>query len=135
MGDRANILVKQHSHIGGKEPNGAIFIYTHWSGSELPHILQRALVRGKSRWDDEPYLTRIIVSEVIGKDNWDGLTGVGVSTYMGDNSYPLLVVDSDEKTVGVSFVSDHISPPFKTVSFEEYVKLSKKELDKFRGDS
>lgn len=90
MGDRANVVVVQH---GGKKGarTGGVFLYTHWGGSELGRTLRDALARagGKgraategNRWDDEPYLVRIIFSEMLfGRDaaasheNLAGLTG------------------------------------------------------------
>lgn len=89
MGDRANIVVyEQHSDAS---PHEAVFLYTHWSGYDLPETLKAGLARGEGRWDDGPYLARILFQELIGADR--GTTGFGISTRMGDNSYPLLVVD------------------------------------------
>lgn len=74
MGDRRNIIITDGS--GG--PNVAL--YTHWAGTELPKVLARALERGRSRWGDTPYLTRIIFSDMI-SENHDVLetTGFGIS--------------------------------------------------------
>lgn len=46
MGDRGNIVVKQGR---GHAP---VWLYTHWSGCDVPLILQNALKR-KERWDNE----------------------------------------------------------------------------------
>ena len=40
MGDRANVLVGEWN---GEEFSG-VYLYTHWSGSELPWIVQSALL-------------------------------------------------------------------------------------------
>lgn len=37
MGDRANVEMKQH---GKPEDASSVFLYTHWSGTDLPKILQ-----------------------------------------------------------------------------------------------
>lgn len=92
MGDRANIQIVE-------EQGGVLFLYTHWSGHELPQTLASALDRGRSRWDDEAYLSRIIFSELI-KDDVEGETGYGLSTYRGDDNHPDLIVDCKTKTVG-----------------------------------
>lgn len=100
MGSRANIYVVQHLH--GENPEGGIFLYTHWGGSNLPTVLQAALKRGQDRWKDEPYLTRIIMCEMIDREEWSDTTGYGISTYLGDNEYPILVVDCIRGLVGVA---------------------------------
>src|SRR3990172_3219388 len=95
MGDRANVFVPQNSP---NDVDGGIFLYTHWGGSTLPLVVRDALKRGESRWDDEPYLTRIIFSEMI-KENVRELTGYGISTYVPDNEHPIIEVDSSKQTV------------------------------------
>lgn len=93
MGDRGNIVVKQGR---GHAP---VWLYTHWSGCDVPLILQNALKR-KERWDDNSYLTRIIFCTLIQGDV-AGETGYGISTIEGDNEHHYLVVDPDEGTVAV----------------------------------
>ena len=87
MGDRGNIVVMQ-----SKNPSDAVWLYTHWGGSDLNTILANALLRGKDRLDDPSYLTRIIFCELIG-DDIAGTTGFGISTRMDDNEYDVLLVN------------------------------------------
>lgn len=94
MGDRANIQVVE----GRCTPS--IFLYTHWSGSDLPIILRNALKRGKDRWEDPPYLTRIIFSEMSQKDVM-GELGYGISMQICDGEDKILIVDCEQKTVCV----------------------------------
>lgn len=89
MGDRGNIVVQGD---GSK-----VFLYTHWTGSDLPNILKRALKRGESRWDDAQYLTRIIFCEMVGYDI-NGTTGFGISSVEGDGG-ALLTVNTDTQMV------------------------------------
>lgn len=96
MGDRANICLKQNNSKDG----GQIYMYTHWGGHELAEVLQQALIRGASRWDDEQYLGRILFSELI-KDNPEELTGIGLSTYLCDNEHPIIHVDSETQEVAI----------------------------------
>lgn len=71
MGNRGNITVRT-----ANSPD--VHLYTHWRGSELPHILSSALAR-KQRWNDAPYLARIIFCEMIeGEESEE--TGFGIST-------------------------------------------------------
>lgn len=89
MGDRGNIAIEED----GKR----IYFYSHWSGSELPEIVRRAIAR-KWRWDDPPYLARIIFCELV-KGNEGEETGYGISLGICDNSHPIIVVDMNKQSV------------------------------------
>ena len=110
MGDRANIKV-----CGA----GDVYLYTHWAGTELPETLKQALMRDKSRWDDSPYLARIIFCEMVRADK-DGTTGYGISGECGDGADRVLTVDADTQVVTWS--------DGKTMSFQEYID-SDEEID------
>jgi len=84
MGDRGNIKV------------GGVYLYTHWTGRKIKHILQKALLR-QQRWNDESYLTRIIFCELC--DDYKGETGYGISTFMPDNQHNILEVDCDKQRI------------------------------------
>lgn len=88
MGDRANCVVVD----GGSR----VFLYTHWDGQTLPTTVREALLK-RERWDDGQYLARIIFDQMTGLKG--GSTGYGISSKMGDNSYPLLVVNVDDQQV------------------------------------
>lgn len=93
MGDRGNIIVK--------DGESTVYLYTHWTGSDLPETLKGALSRGKDRWDDGLYLTRVIFQDMIGNDK--DITGFGISSVYGDGGTDLRV-DIDKQTVdGVPF--------------------------------
>lgn len=109
MGDRANIQL-----TGAHCLPHPLFFYTHWSGCELPFTLQSALKRGRERWNDPQYLTRIIFSEMIQGDVLH-LTGYGISTKVCDGEDRVLVVDVDAKKV-----TDWDG---KSYSFEEFCSL------------
>lgn len=106
MGDRGNIKV------------GKVYLYTHWGGSEIKAILQRALKR-RQRWNDEPYLTRIIFCEMLEGD-LDGETGFGISTEIGDNENNIFEVDcKNQKVKEYKGDTDKI---IKEWTFEEFLK-------------
>lgn len=81
MGDRGNIIVK--------DGESKVYLYTHWMGSELPDIIKSALKRGKDRWDDGAYLTRVLFQEMIGDDK--GVTGFGISSVYGAGGTDVIV--------------------------------------------
>jgi len=92
MGDRANVILKS-----GDEQ---VCLYTHWCGHELPQIVKNGLIRGKSRWHDFQYLTRIIFCEMI-KDDVLGKTGFGISQKKHDGR-KVLKIDCDNTTMSVN---------------------------------
>lgn len=122
------------------EPDGSTFIhplfmYTHWRGSEIKTVLQTALMRGKERWDDPQYLSRIIF-DTLKEGCVDEITGFGLSTALCDNEHDLLLVNCMAETVREieSPSQDSKSDPLKCKeirrwSFDEYCKLSGKELN------
>lgn len=121
MGDRGNIVVSD-----GQNP--PVFLYSHWTGSDLPKILQQALKRGKGRWGDAPYLTRIIFSEMI-KDDVLAETGYGISTSITDNENNILLVDDDKRVVKVFHYKSWIDKfddmeVMAEFTYKEYVELN-----------
>lgn len=97
MGDRANIVIRGNypADLGVRE---AVFLYSHWGGTEMPETLRCALERGESRWTDDQYLPRIIFEDMV-KGDMGGETGYGISTRLHDNEYDLLVVLPDEQRI------------------------------------
>lgn len=89
MGDRGNIIVKDGS--------SEVFLYTHWTGSDLPEVIRTSLARSEDRWDDGPYLTRVLFCDMIGGDV-RGTTGFGISSTYGDGGTDI-TVNVDEQTV------------------------------------
>jgi|TARA_R110002020_G_scaffold155677_3_gene336890 hypothetical protein len=85
MGDRGNIEIAQPC-TGLERGETSIFLYTHWRGSELCKILATALDKGRDRWADPAYMTRIIFNELQGDDRSN--TGFGISIEEVDPEYP-----------------------------------------------
>jgi hypothetical protein len=103
MGMRRNIALDY-----GEERK--IYLYTHWGAEHLEDVLRDALVRGRSRWDDPPYLARIIFSEMI-RDELLDTTGYGIAPYVMDDEFPTIEVDFGKQTVG-------------GVPFDEFVSIN-----------
>jgi hypothetical protein len=93
MGDRGNIIVK--------DGDSTVYLYTHWTGSDLPSSIRASLRRSKDRWDDGQYLARVLFQDMVGKDT--GISGFGISSTMGDGGTDI-EVNVDTQTVdGVGF--------------------------------
>ena len=89
MGDRANVYIHEGNRPG-------VYIYTHWTGSELPQMVEEALEvpRAKNRMHDTAYLTRILIEELISQSNdYGSETGWGVSAEIGDGADRIVDVD------------------------------------------
>ena len=109
MGDRANVLVKDDLLDRG------VFLYTHWEGYKLPKVLKEALIRGRGRWNDTSYLTRIIFCEMVkGKELEETGFGISTSEYDYDNNNPLITIDVEKQTV---------ERDGEISSFEEYTQI------------
>jgi hypothetical protein len=89
MSNKANVII-----IDGPE---RVCLYTHWGRDQLPSQLRAALVRGKNRWTDAPYLARIIFCEMIQKDVL-GELGYGISS-IPDYDEDSITVDCSSQTV------------------------------------
>lgn len=119
MGDRGNIVVREH--------DSEVWLYTHWSGSEIGDTLKAGLAKAPDRWSDGQYLARVIFQALVGKD--DGTTGYGISSRINDNEHPILVADCDSQrvfTVPESAVTKkgHLPTklPGKGKPFVDYIK-------------
>ena len=91
MGDRAN--------FGFRDRKGdTVYLYGHWAGYEMLGTLARAVNVAKPRWTDEPYATRIAISNIVGPD-WEQLTGWGVTVNeLCDNEHKVPVINWEEQT-------------------------------------
>lgn len=111
MGDRATLQLT----FGDQ---GGIYLYTHWNGHDMPLRLQSALALAQSRWDDQPYLARFIVSHIIG-DGHTSLTGHGLSPFPVDTEYSDLVADLNANTV---HINGH------TYTFPQYIEADVRDI-------
>ena len=91
MGDGANVKI-----VDGES---TIYLYTHWDGSDLPKIVSKALSR-RQRWDDGPYLARIIFEQMI-EDDAKGETGYGISANLGDGADRIVTVNVNKQEVSI----------------------------------
>lgn len=106
MGDRAQVLITEDGQTG-------VFLYTHWDGNQLPTTLAHALRRGESRWDDAPYLARVIFTDMV-RGQLDELTGFGISN-----------TDTDGFTITVNVAVQTVTHLKKTWTFKEFAEAWK----------
>lgn len=103
MGDRANVYVHEGDRPG-------VYLYTHWEGTDLPKVVKNALARGKERWHDTAYLTRIIFSDMVAGD-LESLTGFGISIEETDGEGRLIDIDTLRQQVTVIGWNDDPDDP------------------------
>lgn len=99
MGSRAQVKVINDEGKG-------VILYTHWGSHELPQTVARALERGRPRWGNTGYLTRIVFSQMVheigGSAGLLDETGFGIEPLEyehGDLDYPPIVVNDASGTV------------------------------------
>ena len=113
MGARSNIVIQ--------ESNGnRIYLYGHWMGEDSINVVAEVLSQ-RERWNDEPYLARMLFEKMI-QGNVDSSTGFGISTYMCDNEYPIIVLEPSTQTAVIEeykFGANTFTPITPRVSFEE----------------
>lgn len=114
MGERANVCIEETT---GRGQLHQLFLYSHWDGSWLAVALKNALLRGRERWSDYSYLSRIIFCEMIREDVC-GTKGYGISPFLCDNEYQILYVLPQSKQVRVGVGNDAVY-----FSFQDYVQL------------
>jgi hypothetical protein len=86
MGDRSNVVIQDSE-------GGRVYLYAHWLGDGILKSAIKGLESG--RVDDPAYLARVIFTDMV-KNDLDGETGFGISTYFSDNDgYPILVLSED----------------------------------------
>lgn len=125
MGDRGNIVIRH-----GETSIDDVWFYTHWYGSEMPAVVQRALNR-KARWTD-PYLARIVFSELLkaGGEHDDSELGFSITTSMQDNEHDIVVVDIPKQLVWIieeKALVDFRLPALQTSTawpFKDYIELN-----------
>lgn len=115
MGDRSNIVVVQPDE-------SRIWLYGHWMGDDNYRVAGQVLSR-KERWDDAPYLARMLFARMTAGDE-EGSTGYGISTTMCDNEYFIVVIDPQKQTVHLEqyeWVASDLTEITPHISFEEFV--------------
>ena len=113
MGDRRHMVLYEDDEV-----DPFLYVYTHHAGSGLKETVANGLARGRERWRDEPYLARILVSEMFGPDIYDNL-GYGLSGKYLDSEHPDIQVYLSSKRVVIDdqvWDFDEFVRDFKSVS-------------------
>ena len=89
MGDRNNVKITYST-------GDAVYLYTHWGGSELKGIVERAM-SSTGRLSDESYFARVVFCAMLGDNlqDWRGETGFGIAPYAPDQDYGNKMVHVD----------------------------------------
>jgi len=133
MGNRGNFYMVQE----GKTEEKGIYFYGHWSGSEMPKILQKTLRRAKKacRLDDEPYFARMLFCDLIASGGRDKAltdeTSYGISTYLCDNNHKIIVIDVENQRCGYAKepTDDKQPMPQEWYTFDKFMEMSDDERD------
>lgn len=111
MGQRGNIVIQD-------DPDGRVYLYTHWRGESVEPIARKALASeaGRRRWDDGPYLARIVFDTLT--ECKSGETGFGISPKLCDNEHEIVVLDTSRQLAWLE--NDKGTRLAESVSFEEF---------------
>lgn len=105
MSTRGNVVI-----VEDDQPK--LYFYSHYDSYDLPETVANALDRGRDRWDYEPYLNRILFSEMI-KDNVLRNNGFGIDTVKGDGGIEVYV-DPTNQTVKFNNTTYHFEDFIET---------------------
>lgn len=113
MGDRANIVMR--------EGTNELYFYSHWCGYKMKQIAAKGIDRAiqAGRIGDYAYASRVIFCEVLKECSQDPdgalneSTGVGLSPFLTDGEYPLIIVNLDNCSVDIDD---------KSWSYPEFIK-------------
>ena len=130
MGERGNIVIVQ----GADEGKTPIYFYTHWKGYKLPEIVRSAFQKGKGRLDDSAYLNRIVFCELVGEKEFNETTGYGISQYICDNNYNLLVIDHDVEKVYFTTEGGTRIPALGEYTYTEFAELTDEQIKQLTDD-
>lgn len=121
MGDRSNIAIVQNE-------TERVYLYGHWMGNDSIQIVRDVLER-YDRWNDAPYLARMLFSEMI-KNELDSSTGYGISTSVVDNEYPIIALDPERQLM---WLEEHDSRCGDTTSITNDISFDT-FLEEHQGD-
>lgn len=127
MGNRANVCIR--------EGEDKIYLYTHWGGDSLCIKVYKAMKK-KWRWDDPPYLARIIFDEMT-KNRHGEEGGYGIWNSAGDNnSHPIIVIDTEQGKIFFEDPENHNTYGHddkhnysSSWTFEEFINLDIEEVN------
>ena len=108
MGDRGQVKIIQWD----EKP---VYLYSHYDGYRMDEIVENVLKRRK-RWDDGPYLSRMIFCEMV-KDDVGGELGYGISSSECDHYVSVNIHIKNETIEIVKYGETTFSG-----SFEEFLE-------------
>lgn len=117
MGDKSNIVIQESK-------GNRIYLYGHWMGASAIEIVAEVLSQ-RERWNDEPYLARMLFAKMTEASPKDSSTGYGISTYMCDTEYPLIVLEPATQTAVLeeyAWGDGSFNPITPRVSFEQLLE-------------
>ena len=123
MGDRGNIFF-----VDRTENNilVGVYMYTHWSGEQLPRIVRDALARGRDRWGDSQCLAAVVFQTLTAQAHRALEMGCGLSSALWDNEHKIIRIDDTQQRVSFHEPGSEQEPQSALVSwsYAEYIALS-----------
>tara|TARA_Y100000310_G_scaffold329677_1_gene399967 strand:- start:1566 stop:1934 length:369 start_codon:yes stop_codon:yes gene_type:complete len=113
MGCRGTIEIWENG-AAPKDKESPVVLYTHWGANDMLSNLKTVLKR-KERWNDPPYLSRMIFCQMIKGEERDS-TGYGIMTNNICDAEKEIVVDCDRQEIIVKGKESNM-----TYTFSEFV--------------
>lgn len=125
MGNAGYIEVVHRSRFG--DGAKSVYLYSHWEGCFLAEFVRTTLAWSRARWWDAEYLTRFLVLDITeGSEKNELNLSISLETF--PVPHRRVVVDVPEQRVRfLCAITGNCSGDW---SFDEYVALSRDELDR-----
>ena len=122
MGCRGTIEIWEHAASPDESP---VVLYTHWGAKEMEDDLRDVLSR-KLRWNDPPYLSRMIFSRMI-RNDIDGELNYGILTdNVGDTEIEIVVDCNRQEVIVKGWMED--TDENDTYTFDEFINPDEIEM-------
>lgn len=118
MGNRSNVVIDYGS-------NDKVYLYGHWLGEDSIQVVRDVLSRGQ-RWDDAPYLARMIFDAMIA-DEQGNESGYGIVPFLLDSEHPIIYLDPNSQTLRIKDYDDNLT--LSECTFEQFIETTEYEFE------
>ena len=113
MGDRAQVAIKSG--------NEKVYLYAHWSGTEVYKAAAQAVIDAPDRHNDPEYFARVVFCRMVSKNDLLETTGFGIGLHKhGDTEHPIPIFDCDSGKVRFEKASSYDEVPAGDMTFKQF---------------
>lgn len=115
MGDRGQV----HIH----DEFNSVYLYTHSGAEHLIRDVRDGMAAGRDRWNDLPYLTRILFDYMRDISDFRGTLGFGISCMSAYNAWREVDIDMDRQVITIYNYNEDVKERWMG-SFEKFMTIN-----------